>query len=120
MLEFFKNIAHEKFVVKCVGVLVKSKNKILVMYDSKNPFEMIPFSIPSAGMNQRDHLIKSLKNMQLDLQVDDIPNMKRLILKNGKNIQRINFVLFKGEIKKSTHTTRWKNAKDDSLISALI
>jgi flavin reductase (DIM6/NTAB) family NADH-FMN oxidoreductase RutF len=120
MLEFFKNIAHEKFVVKCVGVLVKSKNKILVVSNLQNSLDLIPFSIPSAGMNQRNHLIKSLKNMRLDLQVDDIPNMKRLILKNGKNIQRVNFVLFKGTIKKNTNMTKWKNAKDDSLISALI
>jgi hypothetical protein len=122
VLEFFKNIAHEKFVVKCVGVLVKSKNKILVtvMSDSKNSFEMIPFSIPAADANQRDHLIKSLKNMRLDLQVYNVPNMKRLILKNDKNIQRVNFVLFKGKIKKSTNVSRWKNVNDDRLISALI
>jgi hypothetical protein len=43
-LEFFKNIAHEKFVLKCVGVLVKSKNKVLVTSDVKNIIETIPFS----------------------------------------------------------------------------
>ena len=120
ILEFFKNIATEKFVVKCVGVLVKSKNKILVISDSKNTVEVIPFSIPPTGMNQRDHLIDSLKHMRLDLQVGNVPIMKRLILKNGKNVQRVNFVLFKGKIKKSANVTRWKYSKDDSLISELI
>jgi flavin reductase (DIM6/NTAB) family NADH-FMN oxidoreductase RutF len=120
MLEFFKNIAHEKFVVKCVGVVVESKKKILVMQGSKTALEMIPFSIPTPGMNQRDHLIKFLKHMKLELQVDDIPIMKRLILKNGKNIQRINFVLFKGTIKKSARITKWKSPTDNSLISGLI
>lgn len=120
MLEFFKNIAHEKFVVKCVGVIVQSRNKILVIPGSKTTFDMIPFSIPSTGMNQRDHLIDFLKHAGLDLQVDNIPIMRRLILKNDKNIQRVNFVLFKGKNRKSINVTRWKSPTDDSLISALI
>ncbi|MFI5416278.1 MAG: flavin reductase family protein [Nitrososphaerales archaeon] len=120
MLEFFKNIAREKFVVKCVGVVVESKKKILVIQGSKTALEMIPFSIPSPGINQRDHLIKFLKHMKLELRVEDIPIMKRLILKNGKNIQRVNFVLFKGTIQKSAKITKWKSPTDNSLISSLI
>jgi len=120
MLEFFKNIAHEKFVVKCVGVVVESKKKILVIPGSKTALDMIPFSIPSPGMNQRDHLIKFLKQIRLNLQVEDIPIMKRLILKNGKNIQRVNFVLFKGKIRKPTKMEKWKSLTDNSLISTLI
>lgn len=120
VLEFFKNIAQKKFIVKCVGVIVKSRNKILVIPTSKNAFDMIPFSIPPLGINQRNHLIEFLKHVGQDLQVDDIPIMKRLILKNGKDVQRINFVLFKGKYRKSTKMTRWKSPLDDSLISALI
>ena len=120
MLEFFKNIAHEKFVVKCVGVVVESKKKILVIPGSKTALDMIPFSIPSPGMNQRNHLIKFLKQIRLNLQVEDIPIMKRLILKNGKNIQRVNFVLFKGKIRKPTNIEKWKSPTDNSLISTLI
>ncbi len=120
MLEFFKNIAREKFVVKCVGVVVESKKKILVIQGSKTALDMIPFSIPSPSMNQRDHLIKFLKHIKLKLQVEDIPIMKRLILKNGKNIQRVNFVLFKGTIQKSSNITKWKSPRQDSLIAGLI
>lgn len=120
MFEFFKNIAHEKFVIKCVGVVVESKNKIMVMPDSKTMTDMIPFSIPPPGINQRGHLIKFLKDTGLDLQVGDVPIMKRLILKNDTNIQRVNFALFKGKIKRSTKTARWKSPTDDSLISSLI
>jgi flavin reductase (DIM6/NTAB) family NADH-FMN oxidoreductase RutF len=120
MLKFFKNTSREKFVVKCVGVVVESKNKILVIPGSKTALEMIPFSIPSPGMNQRDYLIEFLKHKGLDLQVGDIPVMKRLILKNDNNIQRVNFVLFRGKSRKLTKVTKWKSPTDDSLISALI
>ena len=120
MLEYFKNIADNKFVVKCVGVLVKSKNKILVVQKSKIGIDVIPFSIPSSGVNQREHLTKYLKHVGLDLQIGDTPFMKRLVLKNGKNVQRINFVLFQGKNKKSTKVLKWKNFADDDLISALI
>jgi hypothetical protein len=56
----------------------------------------------------------------LNLKIDDVPMMKRLVLKNGKNIQRINFVLFKGKFQRTKNKTRWKSPKDDSLICALI
>lgn len=120
MLEFFKNIAREKFVVKCVGVIVELKNKILVVPGSKTTLDMIPFSIPSPDMNQRAHLMRFLKQAGLDLQVGDTPIMKRLILKNNKNIQRVNFVLFKGKNRKSTIALKLKSPTGDSLISALI
>ncbi len=120
MLEYFKNIAHEKFVVKCVGVIVESKNKILVISKSKTALNMIPFSIPPPGANQRDHLIEFLKHTGLEIQVSDIPIMKRLILKNGKNIQRINFVLFQGKNQKSTKVMKWTHSINDNLISTLI
>ncbi len=120
MLEYFKNIAHEKFVVKCVGVMVESKNKILVASKSKTTFDMIPFSIPPTGVNQRDHLIEFLKHIGLEVQVSDIPTMKRLILKNGKNIQRINFLLFQGKNQKLTKVMKWAHPIEGSLISILV
>jgi len=120
MLEFFKNLAQEKFVLKCVGVIVESKNKILVIKWSKTMLETIPFSNPPVGKNQRDHLIEFLNQVGLDLQVDEVPMMKRLILKNEKKVQRINFVLFKGKSKKSIEGIKWKSPIDDNLISALV
>lgn len=120
MLDYFKNIADNKFVIKCVGILVKLKNKILVVQKSKIKIDVIPFSVPSSGVNQREHLIEHLKHEGLDLQIGDTPFMKRIILKNGKNVQRINFVLFEGKNKKSTKDLKWKISADDGLISALI
>ncbi|MDE1770282.1 MAG: flavin reductase family protein [Thaumarchaeota archaeon] len=119
MLNFFKNMANGKFVLKCVGVLVKSKNKILVIRWSES-IETIPFSIPPAGISQRDYLIKYLNQSKLDFQVDVEPIMKRIILKNGKDIQRINFVLYKGKIKKSTYRILWKSYNEDNIISVLV
>jgi len=119
-LEFFREIANGKFVLKCVGVLVKSQNKFLVTSGSKNALSVIPFSMPSSGINHRSHLIEFLKHEELDLQVNDIPIMKRLILKNGKNIQRVNFVLFKGKIQRSTDVIKWKFITGDNLIRSLV
>lgn len=119
MSKFFKKIAHKKFVLKCVGVVVKSKNKILIRPELMG-LDTIPFSIPPQGTNQRDHLIKFLKQIGLDLQVDHAPNMKRLILKNNDYVQRVNFVLYDAKIQKSTKGIRWKKPTNDSLISALI
>lgn len=118
MLDFFKNTSQGKFVIKCVGAIVKSEKKIMVI-QKIGSIETIPFSIPPASKNQRDHLIKFLNQSKLELQVDMKPIMKRIILKNGKNVQRINFVLFKGKIKKENQRTKWKLISDDSLISAL-
>jgi flavin reductase (DIM6/NTAB) family NADH-FMN oxidoreductase RutF len=119
MLEFFKNLAQGKFVLKCAGVIVESKNKIMVM-QWPNAIEAIPFSIPPPGKNQRDHLIDYLNQTGLELQVGVQPTMKRLVLKNGKDMQRINFVLFRGKSKKSTKNTIWKSQKHDSLVAILV
>ena len=120
MIHFFKNLSQGRFVLKCVGVIVESKNKILVQQRPENMLETIPFTNSPAGKNQKEYIIKVLKQSGLDLQLDSIPTLKRLILKNGQDIQRINFVLFRGKIKKSTKGAVWKSTKSDTLISALV
>lgn len=119
VFQFFVNLAHGKFVLKCVGIIVQSKNKIFVMKWPKN-IETIPFSSPPIGKNQRDHLIDFLHKSELNFHIDKIPTMKRLILTNGKNIQRINFVLFKGKSKTPIKETQLKSIEEDCLIPALI
>ena len=119
MLDFFKDMAHGKFVIKCVGVIVESKKKILTI-SWPGFIDTIPFSIPSSGENQRNHLIEFLNQVKLDLRVGTEPIMKRMILKNGKDIQRINFVLFKGKNRKIIKKARWKSFHHDSFISALV
>ena len=119
MLDFFKNISQGKFVIKCTGVIVESKNKVMVIRMSKS-IESIPFAIPPPRKNQRDYLVGFLNKSKLHLQVDMEPIMKRIILKNGKDVQRINFVLFKGKIKKTSQGIGWKSVNDDNLISVLV
>ncbi|HEX5358332.1 MAG TPA: flavin reductase family protein [Candidatus Nitrosotalea sp.] len=111
-LEFFKNLAQGRFVLKCAGVVVTSKNNVLVTKFPKTKLETIPFSMPPQGNNQRAHLKKSLRKMRLDIQIEKESTMKRLVLKNGKDIQRINFVIFKGK-NNSTKNTSWKSKQDD-------
>ncbi|HJW18944.1 MAG TPA: flavin reductase family protein [Candidatus Nitrosotalea sp.] len=118
-LDFFTNLAQGKFVLKCAGVLVWSKNKIMVIKWQKTGFETIPFIIPKIGTNQRDDLVKFLNKTRLDIKVDSEPIMKRLVLKNTNKIQRINFVLFNGKVKKVMPNTTWKQKHQD-VIAKLI
>jgi hypothetical protein len=82
-------------------------------------FETIPLAMPPQGKNLRDHLVKHLKVIQLHITLEKEPIMKRLVLKNGIDIQRINFVLFKGKIKKPIKGQIWKS-KNDEVISNLV
>src|SRR5574337_366504 len=118
-LEFFKNLAQEKFVLKCVGTLVEHENKILVTKWPKTKFETIPFVLQPQGENLRDHLVKHLKAIQLHITLEKEPIMRRLVLKNGMDIQRINFVLFQGKIKKPIKEQIWKS-KNDEIISNVV
>src|SRR6185312_14710353 len=116
-LEFFKNLAQGRFVLKCAGVLVESKNKVLVTKWPKTKVETIPFSIPPAGKNQREHLKKFIRKMRLGIQIEKESTMKRLVLKNGKEIQRVNFVIFKGK-SNSTKNNIWKLKQDDVIVNS--
>lgn len=118
-LEFFKNVAQGKFVLKCVGALVESEDKILVIKWPKTRFETIPLAMPPQGKNQREYLTRYLNDMKLHITLEKEPIMKRLVLKNGTEIQRINFVMFKGKIKKQSKDYSWK-PKNDEVISNLI
>jgi flavin reductase (DIM6/NTAB) family NADH-FMN oxidoreductase RutF len=118
-LEFFKNLSQGKFVLKCVGVLVKSKDMVLVIKWPKVSYETIPLAIPPQGKNQRDYLTRHLNNMKLKIMIEKEPIMKRLVLKNGTEIQRVNFVLFNGKSKKQTREHTWK-PKNDEIISNLV
>ncbi len=116
-IKFFKDLSQGKFVLKCAGVLVESKNKVLVVKWPKTELETIPFSIPPMGKNQRAHLKKHLNQIGLDIQLEKESILKRLVLKNGKEIQRINFVIFKGT-NNSTKNNIWKS-KQDKIIANL-
>jgi flavin reductase (DIM6/NTAB) family NADH-FMN oxidoreductase RutF len=118
-LEFFSNLAQGKFVLKCVGVLVKSRKKTLVMRWPKTGFETIPFTTPQSGVNQRDHLVKFLIKAGLDIQIDSQPIMKRLVLKNENKVQRINFLVFSGKGRELTYGTMWKPTNHDVIANLI-
>ena len=119
-LDLFKSLANGRFILKCVGTIVESKNKILVMTLPRTKLETIPFSLPPAGKNQRDHLVEFLDQMGFNLQIETSPIMKRLVLENGKDIQRINFVLFRGKSKKAIKNSNWKLPSEDIFIASLV
>ncbi|MGI0065500.1 MAG: flavin reductase family protein [Nitrosotalea sp.] len=118
-LEFFTSLAQGRFVLKCVGVIAKSGNKILVIKWPKTRFETLPFIIPPKGKNQRNQLVKSLNKTGLDIQINAEPTMMRLVLKNENKMQRINFVLFSGKTKKFTLDATWKPMHQDVIANSI-
>jgi len=118
-LEFFTRLSHGKFVLKCAGVLVKSRHKILVIKWPKTKFETIPFITSQTGKNQRDHLVELLSKTGLDIQVNTEPIMKRFVLRNENKVQRINFVLFNGKSKKLSRDTTWKPIQLDVIANSI-
>ncbi len=116
-LEFFKTLAEKRFVLKCVGVIVKSKDKILVVKQPGTNIQTIPLSISPSGINQRKHLDKFLKNLELTIRLDTKPSMKRLVLKYKKELQRVNVVLYYGKIT-SVNENLWKSKNTDPILQA--
>ncbi|MBI3639805.1 MAG: flavin reductase family protein [Thaumarchaeota archaeon] len=116
---WFSIQAKNKFVLKCVGLIIKSNNKILVLKQTKNtPYLTIPFTVPKRGTKYSKILDFYLKKSGLST-INDTPILKRLTLKNKKKIQRINFVLFEGRIKSNIKNHTWKFSKLNPLLHAL-
>ena len=115
---WFSTLARGKFVLKCVGLIIKSNNRVLVLKQTKNrTFMTIPLVVPKRGTNYSNVLNSYLK---LGLSTkNNIPILKRLILKNKKKILRINFVLFKGRLKSSARNHTWQSPKLNSLLRFL-
>ncbi len=118
--EWFSKEAKGKFILKCVGVIIKSGKKILVLKNFKNnvTYETIPYIIPKRGVDYLQSIQKNLKNIGLKVKLKQDPIMKRLILENKGKIQRVNFVLFEGMQNKTSSNNRWKD-KTESLLKAL-
>lgn len=95
-LEFFKNLAQGRFVLKCVGVLIESKNKVFVIKWPKTDLETIPFNMPPTGKNQREHLKKSLSKVRLDIQIERVNYEETCFKKRKRNLEN-KFYNFQGE-----------------------
>ena len=118
--EWFSNESQGKFVLKCVGAVIKSGRRILVLNQIKNnmSYETIPYVIPKRGASYLQALQKYLTNKGLKVRLKQDPFMKRLFLNYKNKIQRVNFVLFKGTGDSTLHRKMWKN-KTEQLLKAL-
>lgn len=116
---WFSALAKGKFVLKCVGLIIKSNNKVLVFKQTKpTSYLTIPFVVPKRGTSYSKILDSYLKKSGLSTK-NDIPILKRLTLKNKKKIQRINFVLFEGKLNSGIRNHTWQIPKSNSLLHIL-
>ncbi|MDE1726776.1 MAG: flavin reductase family protein [Thaumarchaeota archaeon] len=109
-----------KFILKCVGVLIRTKNKILILENTTQKSVLnIPYIQPKKGQNNKTALEKYLQSIKLDITLKNKPTLKRLIVKNKDGIQRINFVLFEGKLENKSGFFSWQTIKTDSFLKSL-
>ncbi len=118
-LDVFKNLANGKFILKCTGVIVKRSGNVLVQPILNTNVDTIPFSIPQPNENYKMHLVRFLEKSRLEIHLQPKLVLKRLILKHGKRVQRVNFIIFYGQIS-GKNNYKWKAVKKDSILSALV
>ena len=109
--KWFFTQANDKFVLKCVGALIKSGKKILISSYTRNgsSYSTIPYIVPKRGFDHTKVLQAHLKSAGLRVTLTPSPIIKRLVLQNKTKIQRINFVLFEGKLKSQLlNNNEWK------------
>lgn len=118
--EWFSKESKGKFVLKCVGTVIKSGRRILVLNQIKNnmAYKTIPYIIPKRGVNYLQTLQNHLTKKGIKIKLKQTPIMKRLVLKYENKIQRINFVLFEGPTYNPLDENTRKN-KTEPLLEAL-
>jgi len=118
--EWFSKESEGKFVLKCVGAMIKSSRRILVLNQIRNnmSYETIPYLIPTRRANYLQTLKKYLTNTGLRVKLKQTPIMKRLVLNYKNKIQRVNFVLFEGTAHNVLDKNLWKN-KTEQLLKVL-
>lgn len=120
--EWFFAQADDRFVLKCVGALIKSGKRILISnYTTKNgSYTTIPYTVPKRGSDHAKALQVYLKQSGLRVELKPIPIIKRLVVKNNSKIQRLNFILFEGKLRsESVNQSRWKSIRTDTLLQAV-
>ncbi len=121
IFDLFQNEAKGQFILKCVGVIVRTGSKILVSSNLReDSLYFIPYLVPRRGQNQKEALETHLKKVKLNITLNQKLSLKRLILKRGKKIQRVNFILFTGTLKNKSVKLWWKSIKNDSFLRALV
>ncbi|TLX93336.1 MAG: flavin reductase family protein [Thaumarchaeota archaeon] len=119
LFDLFSKRANGKFVLKCVGILIKSKGNLLVERSTKLSLEIIPHFEPARGQDYQEALEKYLKKSKLIVTVKPKPFLKRLIFKNGNRMQRANFIIFEGRVIEMSSKFRWESLKHNSLLKNL-
>ena len=117
IFEIFSNGGKEKFILKYTGAIIKSKHGILVI-NHENSHKMIPLIESPKKIDYKKHLEKYLHDNGINATVRDKPILRRVILANKQNIQRINFVLFVGHVKTSSKRFSWE--KEDKFLNSLL
>lgn len=120
--EWFFTASEGKFVLKCVGALLKSGIRILITtHEIKNiSYETIPYVVPKKGSNYKQVIQDHLKKTGLKSTIKPEPIIKRLVLQNKKKIQRINFVLYQGKLESGLVTnSKLKPVESDPLLQTL-
>ena len=120
-INWFSINSNGRFVLKCVGLIIRSNNKILILkHTTKNKSYMtIPFIVPKRGMTYAKALDFYVKKIGLRMMTNNLPVLKRLVIKNKKKILRINFVLFEGRLKSDTKNYTWKPSMSSPLLHEL-
>lgn len=121
MFDLFRKQSKGKFILKYTGVLVRSKNKILVIDGvEQNSVNIIPYVEPKKNKDHKGSLENYLKNIKMDIMLKEEPRLRRLVVKNEDKIQRINFTLFGGKLKNRSGFYAWKTIKTDSFLKSLV
>jgi hypothetical protein len=120
IFDWFSSESHGRFILKCIGIIIKSHKKMFVIehISDKNKYETIPYLIPNRGIKYYEAAIQYLKKSKINATLYSKPILKRLIIKNKKRFQRINFILFEGNLR-SDSNMHWKNAKSDPILRSI-
>src|SRR5574337_437220 len=103
-----------KFILKCTGVLIRSKNMLLVLDDEiSSQGCTIPYVRPQKNKDYKKELENYLKKMNLRVMLKEEPRIKRLIMKYKNKNQRINFILFEGTLENNPESHHWKTIQSD-------
>lgn len=117
IFETFNKESDGKFILKYTGAIIKSKRGILTI-EQKDSHKTIPLVKSPKKIDYKKHLEKYLHDNGINATMRDKPILRRVILANKQNIQRVNFVLFEGHVKAVPKRFSWE--KGDKFLNSLL